>query len=252
MRMRIDYLGHSTVIFEFDGTRVITDPVFRRRIFHLTRTVPLPEPVIYQDIDIALISHLHYDHLDIHSLRSLGEKTLICVPKGAGNLLNTNGIDNFRELEIGEEFFLGNLPIRTTYARHRNSRHPLGMQADCMGYLVGDEIIVYYPGDTQLFPGMASISDRIDVALIPVWGWGPHLGRMHMSPEQAANSLAFLKPRLAIPIHWGTYLPIGLAWLNPAFHSTPPLVFAQSAKKYHPQVEVRILKPGESTIYIPS
>ena len=252
MFTKITFLGHSTLILDFNGVRVITDPVFRRRIFHLTRTVPLPEPVIYQDIDIALISHLHYDHLDIQSLRSLGEKALICVPKGAGNLLHKNGIDNFRELAIGEEFSLGKFPVRTTYARHRNSRHPLGMQADCMGYLIGDEIIVYYPGDTQIFPEMASLSDRIDVALMPVWGWGPHLGRMHMSPEQAAQSLAYLKPKLAIPIHWGTYLPIGLARLNPAFHSSPPLVFAGSVEKNQPQVEVRILKPGESTIYFPS
>jgi L-ascorbate metabolism protein UlaG (beta-lactamase superfamily) len=252
MPVKIDYLGHSTVILELNGTRVITDPVFRNRIFHLTRTVPLPEPVIYKDIDIALVSHLHYDHLDIQSLRSLGEKALVCVPKGAGILLRKNGISNFRELVIGEEFSLSKLPVRTTYARHRNSRHPLGMQADCLGYLIGDENIVYYPGDTQIFPEMASISARIDVALIPVWGWGPHLGRMHMSPEQAAQSMAYLKPKLAIPIHWGTYLPTGMQWLKPAFHSSPPLVFAGSVKKNHPQVEVRILRPGDSTIYSPS
>jgi L-ascorbate metabolism protein UlaG (beta-lactamase superfamily) len=252
MFTKIDYLGHSTVILDFNGVRVITDPVFRRRIFHLTRTAPLPESVIYQDIDIVLVSHLHYDHLDIQSIRSLGDGPLVCVPKGAGNLLRKNGISNFRELVIGEEFSIGNIPVRTTYARHRNSRHPLGMQAECMGFLVGNEITIYYPGDTQIFPEMASISDRIDVALMPVWGWGPHLGRMHMSPVQAAEAMAYLKPNLAIPIHWGTYLPIGLAWLKPDFHSSPPLVFADSVKKNHSEVEVRILKPGESTIYFSS
>jgi L-ascorbate metabolism protein UlaG (beta-lactamase superfamily) len=252
MFVKIDYLGHATVILDFNGIRVITDPVFRRRIFHLTRTAPLPESVIYQNIDIVLVSHLHYDHLDIQSIRSLGEGALVCVPKGAGKILLRNGISNVRELVIGEEFSIGGLTIRTTYARHKNSRHPMGMQAECMGYVIGSDIIIYFPGDTQIFPEMAAISDRIDVAFLPVWGWGPHLGRMHMSPVQAAEALSFLKPKLAIPIHWGTYLPIGLAWLKPSFHSSPPLVFADSVKLNHSQVEVRILKPGESTIYSPS
>jgi L-ascorbate metabolism protein UlaG (beta-lactamase superfamily) len=126
------------------------------------------------------------------------------------------------------------------------------MQADWMGYLVGNEIIMFYPGDTQIFPEMAAISNIIDVALMPVWGWGPHLGRMHMSPEQAAQALAMLKPKMAIPIHWGTYLPIGMAWLKLAFHSFPPLVFAESVNKNHPQVEVRILKTGQTIIHSPS
>jgi L-ascorbate metabolism protein UlaG (beta-lactamase superfamily) len=98
------------------------------------------------------------------------------------------------------------------------------MQADCMGYLVGNEITIYYPGDTQIFPEMAAISDRIDVALMPVWGWGPHLGRMHMSPEQAAQALAFLKPKLAIPIQGN----LSLGCVKPSFPLA--LVFAECEK----------------------
>jgi L-ascorbate metabolism protein UlaG (beta-lactamase superfamily) len=249
MVTKINFLGHSSVILDFNGTRVITDPVFQRRIIHLVRTAPVPSEDVYRDVDVVLISHLHYDHLDIRSLQSFRNKPLICVPKGAAELLSKNKINNIKELEVGEELSIGNLTIRTTNARHRNRRHPLGIRAECMGYLVGNEVRVYFPGDTQIFPEMAAISDRIDVALMPVWGWGPHLGRMHMSPQQAGEALALLKPKLAIPIHWGTYLPTGMAWLKPAFHSQPPRIFAEQAGKSAPEVEIRILKPGGTTVY---
>ncbi len=168
------------------------------------------------------------------------------VPKGAGELLKKNKINNFIELIVGDEQEIFGLKIRTTPAQHINSRHPFGIQADCMGYLIEKGVRVYYPGDTQKFPEMVNISDRIDVALIPVWGWGPHLGRMHMSPIDAAESLTLLNPRLAIPIHWGTYLPVGMAWLNPAFHRMPPQIFAKTAARIAPDVLVKILMPGES------
>lgn len=245
--MRITYLGHASLLIEINGLRVITDPVFRRRIFHLVRTVPLPDREVYQDIDLVLISHLHYDHLDLKTIRTLGKHALVCVPKGAGRLLEKNRISNYRELIIGEGFSMKNLSIRTVYSWHVDRRHPLGLQARCMGYLIANEAVIYYPGDTRLFPEMASIADRIDVALMPVWGWGPHLGRMHMSPTQAGQALAFLKPRLAIPIHWGTYLPAGMGWLKPSFHSAPPLVFARAAARTMPEVEIRILNPGDTT-----
>lgn len=245
--MRIYYLGHASLLLDFNGTRVITDPVFRHRIFHLVRTVPLPDHEIIQDIDLVLISHLHYDHLDLETIRVLDDRALVCVPQGAGNLLLKNGIRNYRELTIGEEFSVNNLSIRTVFSWHVDRRHPLGLRARCMGYLVSDNVVVYFPGDTQIFPEMAAIAERIDVALMPVWGWGPHLGRMHMSPSQAAQALAYLNPKLAIPIHWGTYLPAGMAWIKPRFHSAPPRIFAEAARSAAPEVEIRILNPGSST-----
>lgn len=251
MSVRIQYLGHATCLVEIKGKRVLTDPVFRRRIFHLVRTAPLPERESYQDIDLILVSHLHYDHLDLASLRAVGKEPLVCVPEGAGRLLQKSGIAHFRELQVGVAFLAGDLPVRTVFSWHADRRHPLGLQAECLGYLIGDEVVVYFPGDTRIFPEMASIAERIDVALMPVWGWGPHLGRMHMSPVQAGQALALLKPKLAIPIHWGTYLPAGLAWLEPAFHTAPPGIFAQAGRQAAPEVEIRLLKVGEATEFFP-
>lgn len=116
-----------------------------------------------------------------------------------------------------------------------------------MGYLIADDIVVYFPGDTKLFPEMATIAERIDVALMPVWGWGPHLGRMHMSPTKAALALAYFKPSLAIPIHWGTYPPAGMFWMKPSFHTAPPIIFTNAAGKFAANVEIMILPPGDLT-----
>jgi L-ascorbate metabolism protein UlaG (beta-lactamase superfamily) len=93
---------------------------------------------------------------------------------------------------------------------------------------------------------MADFGGDLDLALLPVWGWGPTLGIGHLNPERAARALALLRPRLAIPIHWGALAPIGLHWLRPRFLIDPPYAFQEYAKVLAPEVQVRILLPGES------
>ena len=97
-----------------------------------------------------------------------------------------------------------------------------------------------------MFPEMADLARNIKVAMLPVWGWGPNLGLGHMDPQQAAQALQLLQPDIAIPIHWGTFLPFGLKWLLPRILSDPPRFFASFAEKLAPEVRVIILEPGES------
>lgn len=247
--LSITFFGHSTVLIEANDTRLITDPVFSRRIIHLHRTHPPVEFSTIRHVDGVLISHLHFDHLDIRSLKMFPRHTCIYVPTGAGILLKRYGFDNCQEVQLGETFPVNNVNVRAVKADHSKSRHPFGIEADALGYVIEAGASVYFPGDTRLFDGMAEIDDDLDVALMPVWGWGPHLGRMHMSPRQAAEALQLLKPRAAIPIHWGTYIPTGMAWMRPAFHHIPPLDFARHARDIAPQVEVTILKPGDTLAY---
>jgi L-ascorbate metabolism protein UlaG (beta-lactamase superfamily) len=93
---------------------------------------------------------------------------------------------------------------------------------------------------------MANIGKQLDLALLPVWGWGPNLGAGHMDPKRAAEALNKLEPDMAIPIHWGTYCPIGLDIFHPRFLSQPPLEFAKYSSSIAPEVSVRILNPGQS------
>lgn len=244
--LSLTYLGHSTTLVELDGMRLITDPVFSHRIFHLHRTHPPVEFSTIRHVDAVLISHLHFDHLDVASLRLFPCDTKFFVPVGASGLMKRFGFKNCQELHVGEAFKVGPVEGQAVMADHTSSRHPFGMEATAIGYVFHGGARIYFPGDTRLFPQMAAIGEDLDIVLMPVWGWGPHLGKMHMTPRQAAEALTLLKPRMAVPIHWGTYLPTGMGWMDPAFHRTPPLDFSRHAQELAPDVRVQILKPGET------
>ena len=104
---------------------------------------------------------------------------------------------------------------------------------------------IYFAGDTDLFPAMADWAGLFDVALLPVWGWGPTLGAGHMDPQRAAEACRLLQPRLAIPIHWGTLYPMAMHRLSPSFLIDPPRLFREFVLRMSPAVAVRILEPGE-------
>ena len=112
---------------------------------------------------------------------------------------------------------------------------------------------MYFAGDTDLFPGMADIAPGLDVALLPIWGWGPTLGAGHLDPLRAAEALVMLRPRLAIPIHWGTYAPaVMLRAFRRSFLARPPHDFVRAARRLAPDVQVRVLAPGGSTGMVPA
>jgi len=113
-----------------------------------------------------------------------------------------------------------------------------------LGYLLTGSVRVWFAGDTDLFDGMGGFGDDLDVALLPVAGWGPRVPRGHLDPERAAQALALLRPRVAVPIHWGTYRP---AHRGPGarFLREPAEKFVREAASLAPEVDVRVLQPGE-------
>jgi L-ascorbate metabolism protein UlaG (beta-lactamase superfamily) len=246
MANRITYIGHATVLLEMDGVRILTDPLLRNRVFYLKRKSLPVAASAYQNIDAVLISHLHLDHLDIPSLRMLAKEIHLIVPAGAGELLSRNGFSNIQETQDGETTSFGLLSIKTIHANHRSIYPPFGPSTESLGYLIKGSKTVYFPGDTDIFPEMADLASDLDVALLPVWGWGPNLGPGHMNPLRAAEALTLLHPRIAIPIHWGTFYPKWLGWFRASLMVDPPQLFLQAASKRMPQVEVKILSPGTS------
>jgi L-ascorbate metabolism protein UlaG (beta-lactamase superfamily) len=241
---RITWLGHSTVVVELDGTRVITDPVLKSRLVHLRRVAPRAGQDVLRGLDAALVSHLHYDHLDTWSLRRLGRDLHVVAPVGAGKFLRRKGFANVTELDVGEETSLGAVAIRATPAEHDGARGPFARGAPALGYVVSGSMRVYFAGDTDLFDGMAGLAQDLDVALLPVAGWGPALPAGHLDPENAARALTLLRPRIAVPIHWGTYRRIGMA-RDPDLRA-PAEAFASIAAELAPQVDVRVLPVGGS------
>jgi L-ascorbate metabolism protein UlaG (beta-lactamase superfamily) len=242
---RIEYVGHATVLVDLDGVRLLTDPLLRNRVAHLRRSASVPART-GRGVDAVLISHAHYDHLDLPSLEKFGKKLPVVVPRGLGGLLRKRRFESVLEVEVGETLAIGSLRIRAVHADHDGSRGPFGASAEPVGYVISGSKSVYFAGDTDLFDGMAELGP-VDVALVPIWGWGPGLGSGHLDPTRAAEAIARIRPALAIPIHWGTYYPIHLGLTHaPGFVGVPPLEFLAAMKERVPDVEVRVLQVGES------
>jgi L-ascorbate metabolism protein UlaG (beta-lactamase superfamily) len=116
---------------------------------------------------------------------------------------------------------------------------------DTLAYVIGGRQQAFFAGDTDLFDGMADLAGGLDVALLPIWGWGPRIGRGHMDPERAARAAALLDPRVAIPIHWGTLASPRAPWRSDP--ERPARVFVERVAAHAPRIDVRVLHPGART-----
>jgi L-ascorbate metabolism protein UlaG (beta-lactamase superfamily) len=241
LELNVTWVGHSTVLLEAAGTRLLTDPLLRPRLGHLRRVAP-PAAPLDGEVDAVLISHMHRDHLDLPSLQLVRARQFV-VPRGTGRTLERRGFGPVAELAEGDELSLGSLTVRATRAEHRVRRNPHSAATPALGYLITGPVRLYFVGDTEVFDGMRELAP-LDVALLPIWGWGPRLGRGHLDPGQAAEALGLLEPRLAIPIHWGTYRRVGLSG-DEAVLREPAERFERIAAELAPGVAVRILAPGE-------
>jgi L-ascorbate metabolism protein UlaG (beta-lactamase superfamily) len=241
---RIVYVGHATVLIELDGVRLLTDPVLGSWLGPLHRQGPPPGPEVREDIDAILISHLHRDHVDLRSLRRLPPDVPLIVPAGTGPFFGRHGFADVVELGPGRSHRIATVSVTATGADHEIGRR--GVDGEPVGYLVEGTRRIYFAGDTDLFAGLADLAGGLDLALLPVWGWGPTLGPGHLDPERAARAAALLEPRIAVPIHWGTFYPAGLARLRPRPLSDPPREFAARLHDLAPRVRPAILAPGSS------
>lgn len=206
-----------------------------------------PAAATTEDLDAVLISHLHRDHLDLPSLRRLGRETPLLVPPGSRPLLARHGFTAVTELAPGESSRVGQLTVTAVDAHHDGGRRRHAPDPQAVGFLLGGSRDIYFAGDTDYFAGMGDLAPDLDLALLPIWGWGPNIGPGHLDPEGAARAAAALSPRLAVPIHWGTLYPFGLRRLRGGPLRSPGRQFAAHARELAPQVETRVLSPGEST-----
>ncbi|MFF7750815.1 MBL fold metallo-hydrolase [Streptomyces sp. NPDC007971] len=250
MPVEITWWGHATCTLEDSNIRVLTDPLFARRLAHLRRRRGAVPPAGARRADLALVSHLHADHLHLPSLAALAPGTRLLVPRGAPR--SVPGLRRLRQLHItevapGEEVRVGDLLVRAVPARHDGRRLPVGPhRSPALGYVVQGEARTYFAGDTGLFDAMAEHVGPVDVALLPVGGWGPYLGEGHLDAGRAAQALARLEPRLAVPVHYGTYWPIGMDSVRPHEFHAPGDEFVRLAAAAAPQVAVQRLGHGES------
>lgn len=242
----LHFFGHSTVLVEIGGVRVLTDPVLLPRVSALLRVSAPCDPRVLAGVDLVVISHLHADHLHLPSLRLLGRNIPLVMPVGAAGFLRRKGFTDICELAPGQSVEVGDLRVRATHAVHDGFRQPFGPRAMAVGYLLQDgRRSVYFAGDTEVFEGMAGLDDRLDVALLPVWGWGPRLGPGHLNPAQAGEAARLLEPRFVLPVHWGTLRPYGASrWMHHHLVD-PPRAFARAVAERGLPLRVLLTEPGQ-------
>jgi L-ascorbate metabolism protein UlaG (beta-lactamase superfamily) len=273
--LRVTWLGHSTVVLDLTGpdgrtTRFVTDPLLRRHAGILRRRGDRPDAEAWRGADAALLSHLHHDHAELGSLRLLGDVPVLTAPANArwlrGKGLRGTGLEPpavpgghegvAAHHRAGHDDVAGawhevaGAQVRLTAAVHGDRPMPHRPNA-AHGHLVRvPGATVWAVGDTEHYAGVGRVRElaggRVDVALVPVSGWGPRLSGGHLGPRGAAQVCAEVRPRVAIPVHWGTlhvpggqHLPRG--WMDHAGQA-----FAAACRRLAPGVRPVVLRPGET------
>lgn len=242
----VSYLGHATVMFHSRGKHILTDPVLSDRVLYLRRRGFSARHWLNQQPrpDLILLSHLHLDHLHIPSLKRLPKEVPLIVPRGSGRWLSKVLCRPIVELSPGDTYQLDDVTIRVTYAEHGGNLPVIGL---AQGYLLQGDNVTYFPGDTDIFPQMTELAkESIDLALMPIWGWGPTLGAGHLDPESAAKAVALLQPKHVIPIHWASFRPIGPIWELFAYLRVPGPKFTYYIQRLAPETQVHFLEPGQT------
>ncbi|BBC31352.1 uncharacterized protein SGFS_026460 [Streptomyces graminofaciens] len=232
--LRITWMGHSSVLAEIDGHRVLFDPVWGERCSPFAfagpkRLHPVPLPIAaLGPVDVVVISHDHYDHLDMPTIKTLaGTDTVFAVPLGVGAHLEHWGVsgDRIRELDWHEATKVGGLTLTATPARHfcgrglRNTQHTLWAS----WAVAGDEHRIYHSGDTGYFDGFKDIGAAhgpFDLTMIQIGAYSEFWPDIHMTPEEGVQTHLDLQRGEAgtgvmLPIHWGTFNLAQHAWAEP-------------------------------------
>ena len=215
MTITVTWLGHATVVVDMDGVRIVSDPLLRRHNGILRRRGgATPEGEAWSGADAVLLSHLHHDHAEVGSLKMLAGVPVLTAPENAVWVakkgLAGRGLGEGEWVPVGAA---GDVAVRLVPAVHHSRPMPHRPNA-ANGHLVrGPSGVVWLAGDTDLYPGMEGhpelAGSPVDVAVVPVGGWGPRLSPGHMGPKQAATACRLVAARAAVPVHWQTlHVPV--------------------------------------------
>ena len=255
MTISVTWLGHATVVVDMDGVRLVADPLLRRHNGVLRRrggATTAPQDEAWSGADAVLLSHLHHDHAEVSSLRRLGEVPVLTAPDNAAWVtkkgLVGRAVAEGEWVPVGDA---GDVVVRLVPAVHHSRPMPHRPNA-ANGHLVrGPSGVVWVAGDTDLYPGIAGhpelAGSAVDVAVVPIGGWGPRLSPGHMGPRQAAKACRMVAARCAVPVHWQTlHFPVAGRFPRGWMDLAGPR-FVEELAHQAPSCEARVLDIGSST-----
>ena len=247
----VRWLGHASVVLDLGGVRLLTDPLLQRHAGLLRRRGAAPEVAAWQGAAAVLISHLHYDHAEIGSLELLDHVPVLSAPANV-RWLHARGFDAAIGLH-GDTWWPvpgSDVQVRLTHAVHGD--RPMRRRPNAAnGFVVAAPgLRIWFAGDTAPFPAMAHLPELaggpIDLALVPVGGWGPRLSGGHMDPVQAAHACAAAGARAAVPVHWGTLHAPASRRLPPGWMDRAGAAFEVALERFAPGCRAVVLEPGEA------
>ncbi|GAA6151508.1 MBL fold metallo-hydrolase [Pseudoteredinibacter isoporae] len=254
--LRVTWLGHSILLLEIDDKRILIDPVWSERASPFSFMGAkrfYPSPLAFEDlpdIDAVLISHDHYDHLDMETVKRLKEQDLNWyVPLGVGSHLRYWGVneDKIYEMDWWQQQTLGDVTISSIPSRHSSGRTLSGREHKktlWSGWAInGPEHSVVYSGDTSMHPDFAEVGKRLgpfDLSIIEIGAYNPLWRDNHLGPEQAFIAHQLLQAKAMLPVHWAGFNLSRHAWTAPIER------LLMAADESNSDSRIIIPKPGQA------
>lgn len=252
--LSVSWVGHSTLFIQIDGLNILTDPIWSERASPVSfagpkrYTKPAIELDALPDIDIVIISHDHYDHLDKPTLKKIGNKAFFLVPLGIGEILEDLDITRYQEFDWWEDISYNGVRFTCTPTQHFSGRTLFDKNTTLWASWVmeGKDKKVYFAGDTGYFRGFKDIAKRfgpMDIAAVPIGAYKPRwfMSPVHMDPIQAVDAFQDLEATYFVPIHWSTF---NLA--DEPFKEPGKLLLKEVEKRNLNPDSFKVLKLGET------
>lgn len=244
----VTWLGHAGFLLQLGGKNILIDPVWALWLGPLKRySHPSLAARDLPYIDLVLITHAHFDHLHMPSLRAIAAGQPIIVPQGVGSIVQSCAFSRVIEMDYWQSLRVAGLDITFTPMKHWGARFIHDTYRKFGGYLISDrQQTVFHCGDSSLFSGFEEVAKRaaIDVALMPIGAYKPPSGRpVHMSPEEALEAFDMLGARHMVPMHYGAF-PISGEPLH-----EPEQRLIKATNDLGLQDRVHVLDEGQPTIF---
>ena len=243
----ITWIGHASFLLQTREMNILIDPIWSKWLKVIKR-LKKPGFEIHHlpEIDVVLVTHAHFDHLDRRTLRKVAADQPIVVPIGVGNLVQDLGFHIVHELDCWQSIKLGSIEVSLTPCYHWGARFLADLHRGFGGFAIGAEgRTIFHCGDSAFFPGFREIGERykIDIALLPIGAYDPPTGReVHMNPEEAVRAFIELRAKKLVPMHYGTFR-LGYEPME-----EPPQRLLASARAYGIEDRVLVMTEGKPVV----